>query len=1263
MDQKLLVMKKRMQKIYKVFLVLCLTLSFSFLIQKAEAQCTLYCLDTVRISLNATTCSREITPELVLHSIEKCPAPKRVDVLDLEGNILLGSPLIGKAVLGTVVHAKVTDMVSNNSCISVISVYDNTPPIMACVDLTVNSNVDLSPDRIGKVSVTDNCSDKLQVSHSDFYQNFPCGSPFAGMVLRTWTATDDFLNTSTCVQNIRLKWLPLTEVTFPNNFDGFEQSLVACNADTSAAALGVPLVGGLPLSNNVGLTPYYQDQFIPLCGGGFRLLRLWTVVDNCTNETRTDVQLIEGQDVVAPSLVCPPTLTISTSELDCLGATALVLPEVTDNCSSWTLEVSNSAGTLDASQKQLSKLSVGSTLVTYYAKDACQNVDSCVYEIIVKDQSAPTIVMDQKYYVFLEADGNAKLPISKIDQGTHDNCGVVSTLEVRRLATAKKAVSAWANTLTFDCDDLEVPMQLELRAVDNSGNEGTRVVEVVVLDNLAPTITCPVNLTVNCNALPIGTEVGGLPTVKDNCSATADFTDKVLLNGCGAGTIERTWVAKDKSSRNSTCTQYISVVVNSQLNINSTNANDPNDDVEWPVNISVEGCTNNILPSATGEPRIFYPLVYCGSISTSYEDVIYPSAAPSCFRIERKWTIIDRCLFQSSNYTKGKWDYTQEILVANKTAPTFAKCVDSTYFVKVANCGPAVIKLTGVATDDCTPAGLMRWSCNIDRNNDGSVDVKGYSNKVTAGFAVGQHRITWIAEDGCANVSTCSFVITIKDGMNPIANCKQDLKIQLEPSFGTGPLAILTPAMVDNQSSDNCTPAAQLNRYITQSKYSCDQMGEQIVTLHVADLEGNEDSCTTKVIVADDADWCSKYNQRDISGAILTESGAPVEAVTVNVTSMVPVLTTGTGSFLFDQLVAGNTYRVTPEKVQNVTNGVSTHDLVIMNKHILGLELINSPYKLIAADVNRDGKISTSDMVDLRKAILKLTDEFPNNTSWRFIDQKTTFLDPAKPFGQNLDGFIEFTNFNGQQKADFIGIKVGDLSGNAAPGMLQESADRSFDDAAIISAKTTKTLDNQNVAVDFNCNDRMIRGMQTCLTYDPMQYALSNIEVSAPTLSLSNFNTKVPGRIYISWNTDQKLTTDRLFTITLRSVDQVSSGTVFSVDESAMVSEYIDHEGQVFPLLIEWPSEKLAQGEQLLSQNVPNPFSTECSIATWVPESTKATLVIMDVQGKVLQSYAQNLEKGTHNWIIQKGALHAGVYFYKFETKFGSLIKKMIVID
>ncbi|MCB0545841.1 MAG: hypothetical protein KDC70_20100, partial [Saprospiraceae bacterium] len=89
---------------------------------------------------------------------------------------------------------------------------------------------------------------------------------------------------------------------------------------------------------------------------------------------------------------------------------------------------------------------------------------------------------------------------------------------------------------------------------------------------------------------------------------------------------------------------------------------------------------------------------------------------------------------------------------------------------------------------------------------------------------------------------------------------------------------------------------------------------------------------------------------------------------------------------------------VTPELYENPLNGVSTYDLVLISKHILGLKAFDSPYKWIAADVNKTNSITSLDVAEIRKLILGIYSEFPNNTSWRFIDKDYSFPNPSNPF-------------------------------------------------------------------------------------------------------------------------------------------------------------------------------------------------------------------------------------------------------------------------
>ena len=107
-------------------------------------------------------------------------------------------------------------------------------------------------------------------------------------------------------------------------------------------------------------------------------------------------------------------------------------------------------------------------------------------------------------------------------------------------------------------------------------------------------------------------------------------------------------------------------------------------------------------------------------------------------------------------------------------------------------------------------------------------------------------------------------------------------------------------------------------------------------------------------------------------------------------------------------LPMGGDYTITPEKDMNPLNGVSTFDLVLISKHILGITQFDTPYKYIAADVNKSGSITAFDMVQLRQLILNITSEFPNNDSWRFVEGGYEFTS-ANPAAESFNDGIDMT--------------------------------------------------------------------------------------------------------------------------------------------------------------------------------------------------------------------------------------------------------------
>jgi len=135
-------------------------------------------------------------------------------------------------------------------------------------------------------------------------------------------------------------------------------------------------------------------------------------------------------------------------------------------------------------------------------------------------------------------------------------------------------------------------------------------------------------------------------------------------------------------------------------------------------------------------------------------------------------------------------------------------------------------------------------------------------------------------------------------------------------------------------------------------------------------------------------------------------------------------------SYKFEDLPAGHDYKIMlfrmPE--DDYLNGVSTLDLVLISRHILGIAKFTNKYYNIAADVNDDRRVTVADMVELKKLILGITLNLP--ISWRVFTEEAFSQFPTY-LGNNEKDYT-FTGVNSDiDFAHFILVKMGDINGSA----------------------------------------------------------------------------------------------------------------------------------------------------------------------------------------------------------------------------------------
>lgn len=108
---------------------------------------------------------------------------------------------------------------------------------------------------------------------------------------------------------------------------------------------------------------------------------------------------------------------------------------------------------------------------------------------------------------------------------------------------------------------------------------------------------------------------------------------------------------------------------------------------------------------------------------------------------------------------------------------------------------------------------------------------------------LGANTVTITATDALGKISTKTVTITVSDAINPVAVAK-NITVNLNASGS----ATITPAMIDNGSTDNC---AVTERTLSKTTFGCSNTGANTVTLTVRDAAGNTSTATATVTVVD----------------------------------------------------------------------------------------------------------------------------------------------------------------------------------------------------------------------------------------------------------------------------------------------------------------------------------------------------------------------------------------------------------------------------
>ncbi|MEO5581684.1 MAG: T9SS type A sorting domain-containing protein, partial [Saprospiraceae bacterium] len=793
------------------------------------------------------------------------------------------------------------------------------------------------------------------------------------------------------------------------------------------------------------------------------------------------------------------------------------------------------------------------------------------------------------------------------------------------------------------------------------------------------------------------------------------YLDQKVTNSCNEGWILRTWTAKDKCGNTHSSSQKLLIKHRSDF------------EVLFPEDKLVD-CESN-QNADTGLTKAGIPIIRdqdCEQIGVRYEDEIFYTEADACYKIVRTWTIIDWCIFDANQHEQNPDIIVNDSFRANHTdricAFRYLKDNNDGYMkyiqiIKVVDHVAPVVKCENVEL--CVSEGCsirinvpLKGADNCSDTLNYSVDItypdgshnRQYNIQAIRGiFSVGVYQVTVIAEDGCHNADTCSFTLNIKDCKIPTPYCISGIVTVIMPSSGS--LEVWAKDL-DLNSTDNCSTSDKLRFTFSKNladlslKLTCKDIPngkEQSIPVQVwvTDEAGQQNFCSTYLLIQDNTgNICpDQYTSTaTLKGTLRTEQKEPIEFVNLMIKGQgierLPAFQTNSdGTYYFGSLPLQGNYVVSASRNDNPLNGVSTLDLVLIQKHILGAEKLNSPYKMIAADVDGSNSITALDLLELRKLILGLYDRFPSAPSWKFMPGNYNFTDPDNPWGE-AKGDPAKTGYpvdhdiqalSGDLTKNFIGIKMGDVNISSVPHSLIGLELRSSPVELTFELNDRVVTKGQVYKVAFKSpNFRGISGWQGTLSIGALKLH-SELDILDGELHLSKGNIGTRwinnGFLTLSWNetrlssgTNMDVGDDKtLFEFEFIATQTGHLSDMISMGSQHTIAESYQGSGEVGLLRLQFkdPASKQLIAKNHMDQNYPNPFNHKTMIGITLIQKSNGVFSIYDATGRVVYKMEKEWAKGYNQIQVDKNKLGGqeidALYYYKFQSGSYTEIKKMIL--
>jgi hypothetical protein len=958
---------------------------------------------------------------------------------------------------------------------------------------------------------------------------------------------------------------------------------------------------------------------------------IFTATDTCGN-VAMDSTCVTVEDREAPMIVCPQDMTFDCGvDIDTLDFGVVTAMDI---CSDVTIE--------EDTVYNLNPCSVGTIIRTITVRDTSGNDTSCVQTITIDienafDSSRISLAQDSIFFGACDS-----IDLSR---------GGEPTLDLVGLSCFAIGVTSSDSMYTDTCDG--EPCGIIERTwtvtdtcqLDGMGGGVWTVQQYFVIRGGMLQVFCPPDTIVDCTADLTDLSVFGDFDFTSPCGIDTVIRDSmIMLNECDLGMIFRSITVRDTAGNEATCQQKITVEDANPF----TEAN-----IRWPEDtLMLDGCGSLDPDSLLSRPIIDTSAAVCYDISVSFMDSVSSSCLQTpCVLVLRTWTVVDSCALDSMG--NGLYTFTQRIEVNDTVAPVFnVSGIDTTIILDPDSCDFFVGNLVVSATDCADSITITNNSPFADA---GGADASGM-------YPIGVTNFYFFAEDPCCNIDSIPVRVELLDTVQVTLNCTKVIK-EIRDSLATVKFFVDEGTVVPATCRDLRLSFSLTDPNDTCRIYNCDSVRSRGTPapiwawkIYLFEDDVLIDSCDILHQVVEINRVCFGGSLgATVSGLIQTNRYSPVREAQVHLEGggLPDKMTDEYGVYQFEPMPLGGKYLVEPGKNDDPLNGVTTKDLILIQRHLLGIRPFNNPYDFIAADINKSDEITAGDIIMLRRLLLGYYTAFPENTSWRFVDEGYSFPDPLDPWLEVFPETYEIDPLEQHMNVNFVGVKIGDVSGDV--GLEGDISTRD-------SERFLIELEEREGHIHFyKAEGLSFDGVQFTLEWTPSDEEFELVFDENTVMGDEHFGFHSVDEGVLTVVLDEEMSQDRMYMFSLpKAMVQGEMRITSRVTRSMAITKDL---GSVD---VAWADKAVQEDTPsfTLYQNRPNPFKEGTVIGFDLPEDQEARLTILNVSGQIVHMVEGQFERGYNEIEIRtEDLLESGVYYYRLDCAGSSQTLKMINID